>query len=74
MSMLARKSRLHRLPKIGDTVSVQLRKSSPSYPNGTVGKVIEILDACCGPLLAVQFPSYPGVTVDLPWKRVRKAE
>jgi hypothetical protein len=50
---------MNRLPKIGDKVC-------------TVGQVVDILNGCCGPIVAVQFPHLAGRTVDLFWKKVRK--
>jgi hypothetical protein len=68
MSNVTRPRRFARLPKIGQRVRINLRKSHPSYPNGTVARVVEILAGCCGPILALDIDGYG--TVDLFWKKV----
>jgi hypothetical protein len=62
--------RFARLPKVGDKVTPVGKGCRPEYPAGTVGRVVDILEGCCGPIVAIQFPSYPRVTVDLFWKKV----
>lgn len=58
--------------QIGDKVTPRGKGGRPEYPNGTVGKVVEILTGACGPIVAVQFPHLPNRTVDLFWRKVRR--
>jgi hypothetical protein len=71
MTTTIRKSRIRRLPKVGDRVVPIGKGGHPDYPNGTVGKVVGVLQGCCGPIVAVRFPHLPGRTVDLFWKKVK---
>jgi hypothetical protein len=70
MKTLTRKPRMHRMPSIGDKVTPIGKGGMPGYPNGTVGRVVDIIAGSCGPIVAVRFDGY-GV-VDLFWKKIRK--
>ena len=73
MTATTRKPRMHCLPSIGDTVTPVGKGCRPEYPAGTVGRVVDIIAGTCGPIVAVRFPNLPNATVDLHWKKVRRA-
>lgn len=63
-----KRPRMHRLPRVGDKVAPIGKGGQPGYPNGTIGKVVEIIRGACGPIVCVEFGNYGKV--DLFWKKI----
>lgn len=62
--------RMHRLPKLGEKVTVTGKSAFCKDLAGLVGEVADIISGACGPIVAVKFDSLPGQTFDLFWKKV----
>lgn len=63
--------KMHRLPKVGDKVTAAGGSRFVADLKGLTGKVVDILDGSCGPIVAVQYAEHPGRTFDLFWKKVK---